>query len=59
MRPVRREGGFVLVLVLAMLVVLSLLAGSIAATTSRLLEQATAGCRTSGTWPARAPPCCT
>ena len=41
MRPVRREGGFVLVLVLAMLVVLSLLAGSIAATTSRLLEQAT------------------
>lgn len=41
MRPARREGGFVLVLVLAMLVVLSLLAGSIAATTSRLLEQAT------------------
>ena len=36
----RRNGGFVLVLVLAMLVVLSLLAGSIAATTARLLEQA-------------------
>ena len=40
MRRARGEGGFVLVLVLAMLVVLSLLAGSIAATTARLLEQA-------------------
>jgi general secretion pathway protein K len=40
MRHARREGGFVLVLVLAMLVVLGLLAGSIAAVTARLLEQA-------------------
>lgn len=40
MSGARREGGFVLVLVLAMLVVLGLLAGSIAAVTSRLLEQA-------------------
>ena len=35
----RRPQGFVLVLVLAMLVVLSLLAGGIAATTARLTEQ--------------------
>ena len=35
----RRQQGFVLVLVLAMLVVLSLLAGGIAATTARLTEQ--------------------
>lgn len=35
----RRPGGFVLVLVLAMLVILSLLAGGIAATTARLAEQ--------------------
>ena len=35
-----RVGGFVLVLVLAMLVVLSLLAGGIAATTARLRDQA-------------------
>ena len=35
-----REGGFVLVLVLAMLVVLGLLAGTIAAVTGRLAEQA-------------------
>ena len=35
----RRERGFVLVLVLAMLVVLGLLAGTIAAITGRLLEQ--------------------
>ena len=40
MTRARHEGGFVLVLVLAMLVVLGLLAGSIAAITSRLLEQA-------------------
>jgi hypothetical protein len=40
MTPARREGGFVLVLVLAMLVVLGLLAGSIAAVTARLLEHA-------------------
>lgn len=40
MMPARREGGFVMVLVLAMLVVLGLLAGSIAAITARLLEQA-------------------
>ncbi|RZA22303.1 MAG: hypothetical protein EOP93_00420 [Lysobacteraceae bacterium] len=40
MRPARRQGGFVMVLVLAMLVVLGLLAGSIAAITSRLLEHA-------------------
>jgi hypothetical protein len=40
-RPPRRRqaSGFVLVLVLAMLVVLGLLAGGIAATTARLLEQ--------------------
>ena len=35
-----RESGFVLVLVLAMLVVLGLLAGTIAAVTGRLAEQA-------------------
>lgn len=39
-RRVRRTGGFVLVLVLAMLVVLSLLAGSIAGVTARLRDQA-------------------
>lgn len=40
-RPARRDAqGFVLVLVLAMLVVLSLLAGSIAGVTARLLDQA-------------------
>lgn len=38
----RAAGGFVLVLVLAMLVVLSLLAGGIAATTARLRDQAEA-----------------
>jgi hypothetical protein len=37
--PTRDQSGFVLVLVLAMLVVLGLLAGSIAAVTSRLLVQ--------------------
>ena len=40
MRARTRHDGFVLVLVLAMLVVLSLLAGGIAATTGRLREQA-------------------
>lgn len=39
MMRARRQRGFVLVLVLAMLVVLGLLAGSIAAITGRLLEQ--------------------
>ena len=39
MKGHRHQSGFVLVLVLAMLVVLGLLAGSIAAVTSRLLEQ--------------------
>ena len=39
MSRVRPQSGFVLVLVLAMLVVLGLLAGSIAAVTARLLEQ--------------------
>ena len=38
----RATGGFVLVLVLAMLVVLSLLAGGIAATTERLRDQSEA-----------------
>lgn len=41
MRQGRRQRGFVLVLVLAMLVVLSVLAGTIAAVTGRLLEQST------------------
>ena len=40
MRPVPRARGFVLVLVLAMLVILGLLAGTIAAVTGRLAEQA-------------------
>lgn len=40
MRQSRRDHGFVLVLVLAMLVVLGLLAGTIAAVTGRLAEQA-------------------
>ena len=40
MTPMRRPAGFVLVLVLAMLVVLGLLAGGIAAVTARLVAQA-------------------
>ena len=40
MNAPHRQRGFVLVLVLAMLVVLGLLAGTIAAVTARLLDQA-------------------
>ena len=58
MTPMRRPAGFVLVLVLAMLVVLGLLAGGIAAVTGASLRRrrsARKACRTQWTSPARAP----